>query len=98
MPATKAEQVIDLDNLRRYLKREQRFWGSKVRARREDLSLTLEQVADMVGSTAPTIFKIEHGKIAPRDHLRIALAFALATEVDRLFPIPTRETIQREAS
>jgi transcriptional regulator with XRE-family HTH domain len=96
--STKAAPVVDLEQLRRYLKREQRFWGGRVRARREDLGLTLEQVADMTGSTAPTIFKIEQGKIAPRDHLRIALAFALATEVDRLFPIPNRETISREAS
>lgn len=94
-PATPA---IDPERLRKYLQRECRFWGSAVRSRREELGLTLEQVAGLAGTTVQTLFKIEKGQIAARDHLRIALAFALATEVHRLFPMPDRATIMREVA
>lgn len=90
--------AIDPEIVRKYLKREQRFWGSKVHDARVALGWTLEDLAARTGSTSQTIHKIERGQIAPRDHLRIALAFALGTDVDRLFPIPDRETIRREAS
>lgn len=88
--------VIDLDQLRAYLDRESRMWGMLVRSRREMLGFTLEQVATLAGTTVPTLFKIEKGKIQPRDHLRVALAFALQTEVLHLFPIPDRKTIVAE--
>lgn len=86
----------DLDVLRAYIDRESRSWGRLVRSRREDLGLTLDQVAKLAGTTAQTIQKIEKGQIQPRDHLRLALAFALSTEVDRLFPMPDRATVARE--
>ena len=91
-----AAPLIDPEHLRAYMQRETRFWGRSVRQRREDLAMTLAQVAALAGTSIQTISKIEAGEIAARDHLRIALAFALSTEVDRLFPMPTREVIRRE--
>jgi transcriptional regulator with XRE-family HTH domain len=98
MANTEITPAIDPEVVRKYLKREQRFWGSKVHDARAARGFTLEELAALAGSTPQTIHKIERGQIAPRDHLRIALAFALGVDVDRLFPIPDRETIRREAS
>jgi transcriptional regulator with XRE-family HTH domain len=88
--------VVDPERLKAYVDREARHWGGRVRQRREDLGYTLARLAALTGTTAQTINKIETGEITPRDHLRIALAFALATEIDRLFPLPKREVILRE--
>ncbi len=88
--------LVDPEALRHYIDRESRSWGRLVRARREDLRLTLDAVAGLAGTTPQTIQKIEKGQIQPRDHLRLALAFALCTEVERLFPMPDRQTVQRE--
>jgi DNA-binding XRE family transcriptional regulator len=88
--------LVDPDRLRAYVDREARHWGGRVRQRREDLGFSLAQCAGLAGSTPQTLHKIESGEITPRDHLRIALAFALSTEVDRLFPYPTRAVMSRE--
>lgn len=88
--------LINRDLLRAYVEREARMWGRMVRQRREDLGMTLAAVAALADTNAQTVHKVEIGEISPRDHLRIALAMALSTEVDRLFPFPTRETIRRE--
>lgn len=88
--------IIDSETLRAYIGREARHWGGRVRQRREDLGFTLEQVAVLAGTTAQTIYKIEKGDITPRDHVRVGLAFALCTEVDRLFPFPSREVMAKE--
>lgn len=98
MASTDITPAIDPDVIRKYLKRERRFWGSRVEDARTQLGLTLDELAAMTGTTPQTVHKIEKGQIAPRDHLRIALAFALGTEVSRLFPIPNRATILEEAS
>lgn len=94
--AVEPEPLINPEQLRAYVDREARMWGRMVRQRREDLGLTLAQVAGLAGTNAQTVHKIENAVITPRDHLRIALAMALSTEVDRLFPFPSRETIRRE--
>lgn len=90
--------TLDAEVLRRYVKREARIWGTRVKARRKSLGLTLEQVADLAFTTPQTIFKIEAGEIVARDHQRIALAFALACEPDELFALPTRAAVLREVA
>jgi transcriptional regulator with XRE-family HTH domain len=95
---TDVTPIIDRDRLRRFMAREGRVWGAGVRSRRRSLGLTLEQLAGLADTTPQTIHKIERGTIVPRDDLRIALALALADEVDALFPMPDRKTVMREAS
>lgn len=90
------QPLVDTDRLRIYVEREARFWGSLVRSRREALDLTLNEVAALAGTTPQTIHKVETGKIAPRDHVRLAIAFALSAEVDTLFPMPSRATVLKE--
>lgn len=90
--------VITQDQLRRFLKREARHWGSNVKFRRGELGLTLEQVAALADTTPQTVFKIERGEIVARDNVRLALAFALGKEVEDLFPLPKREVILAESA
>lgn len=93
-----AAPVITGDSLRRFMAREARLWGSRVKARRKLLDLTLEQVAGLAFTTPQTIFKIEEGEIVARDHVRLAVAFALGCEPDELFPVPTRAAVMREVA
>lgn len=66
----------------------ERVWGLRVRDRRKLLGLTQRQLAEMVkpATTQATIWKIENGRIAPRDSLKARLAAALATTPEALFP------------
>lgn len=95
--ATKAPTIND-EVLKRYVNREARVHGIRVHARRKSLKLTLEQVAGLAWTTPQTIHKIERGEIVARDHVRLALAFALACEVDDLFPSPKRAAVLREVA
>lgn len=98
MPKEQALPVITQDQLRLFLKREARHWGSNVRARRTDLGLTLDQLAGMADTTPQTVFKIERGEIVARDNLRLSIAFALGREPADLFPLPSREVILAEVA
>lgn len=91
-------QPLDAETLRRYINREARINGIRVKSRRKALDLTLEQTADLAFTTPQTVFKIEEGQIVARDHVRLALAFALGCEVDELFPNPTRAAVIREVA
>lgn len=84
--------------LRKFMLREARVWGANCRARRKALGLTLQQVAESAFTNSQTVFKVERGQIIPRDHLRLALAFALACEPDELFPMPKRAAVLKEVA
>lgn len=88
--------LVSADRLRSYFDREARTWGHLVKARRQDLGFTLDVVAKLADTTPQTVQKVESGAIQARDHLRVGLAFALQTEVDRLFPMPQRKTVLAE--
>lgn len=92
------KKTLDAESLNKYVKREARINGIRVKARRKALGLTLDQVAGTAWTTPQTIFKIEEGQIVARDHVRLALAFALACEVDDLFPSPKRAAVLREVA
>lgn len=93
-----AKPVITQAQLRLFLKREARHWGSNLRNRRLELKLTLDQVAGLADTTPQTVFKVERGEIVARDNLRLALAFAVGREVGDLFPLPRREVILAEVA
>lgn len=96
--ARTALPVITQAQLRLFLKREARHWGSNVRLRRLELGLTLDELAGMADTTPQTVFKVERGEIVARDNLRLALAFALGRESADLFPLPRREVILAEVA
>lgn len=96
--ARTALPVITQAQLRLFLKREARHWGSNVRLRRLELGLTLDELAGMADTTPQTVFKVERGEIVARDNLRLALAFALGRESADLFPLPRRDVILAEVA
>ncbi len=72
--------------------------GAVVKARRKNLNLTLQQVADLAATTPQTVARAEAGTLVPRDHLRVALAFALFCEVTDLWPWPARSEVHQHAA
>ncbi len=65
-----------------------RKWGTRVRTRRVAQALTQEQLATLCGYPQEAISRIEHGRYVMRARLQLALAVALHTPVDELFPWP----------
>ena len=64
-----------------------RSWGKRLKARRQALNLTQQQLADICGVRQSTISRIEAGT-CPRDAAKWLLAGALGTTVEDLFPYP----------
>lgn len=60
--------------------------GRRVRHGRSILGMSAPALAEMTGLTPESISRIERGLQAPRDSARIAIAVALLTEVDVLWP------------
>lgn len=67
-------------------------WGESLRAARlayptgDEHELTQDELAEMAGVAQNTISRIETGVHKPTDSTRIALARALNTTVETLFP------------
>lgn len=62
-------------------------WGERVTARRSALGFSQRQLAELAGTTQATVWKVEHGKITPRDSLKIAIGRALGDDPARLFSL-----------
>lgn len=60
--------------------------GNRLRARREALHWSQEQLAKQVGVRATAISKFELGLVAPKDSIRYAIACALLCEVADIWP------------
>lgn len=88
---------LDLDLLRAYAANQRAAWGRLVRRRREELGLTLAQVAELTNRAVrpQTLHKIEKGEIEPREYMKLAVAIALVSEVDVLFPRASRAEVLR---
>lgn len=63
-------------------------WGRLIRDRRKSIGLSQNRLAQKCGLDRQRIWRIELGEIATADHIRIAIAAALDTKVERLFPYP----------
>lgn len=61
-------------------------WGGNVRTAREAAGFTRWTLAVMCEVHTSTITRIEAGTLNPSDGLRMQLASALGTSVERLFP------------
>lgn len=69
-----------------------REWAANLKARRTQLELTQEQLAQHLGVRQPVISHWENGQRAPRDEWKIELARHLRIDVRTLFPLIVRET------
>lgn len=68
-------------------------WGRSVQLVREAKGKTRKDIAALADVDYNTVRKVELGEMAPSDHLKCAIASALDTPADRLFPLPTIERI-----
>lgn len=72
--------------------------GVRVEKRRRDVNLHRRELADLAGTTEPTIIRIESGTLNPRDSLRMAIAAALCCEVSDLWTYPRCEQLHARAA
>lgn len=72
--------------------------GAAVRRRRQGLGYSLETLAGLCGTTLQTVGRIETGTFLPREHLKAAIAYALAVDVVLLWPALTRDEIKSRAA
>ena len=72
--------------------------GQRLRAFRTALGWTQPTLAQLAGTTTESVCRVELGSITPREHLRIALAFAVQREVTEMWPPLTRKHIHRVAA
>lgn len=75
------------------LKGWRRECGNRIAKRREVFGLHRRELADLCGTTEPTIIRIEAGEISPKDGLRVVIAGVLRSEVAELWPYPSCERI-----
>ena len=86
-------ELLDATRIRALVGSMATGWGEKVAARRESLGISQQALADAIGTNLITVKRIESGTQVPRDRVRFAIAFALATDVADLFPYPDRKRI-----
>ena len=62
------------------------LFGQAVRARRNQLGITLEQLAQVSGVSTGALSKIERGRLSPSLRNAVAIAHAMGCEVNDLLP------------
>lgn len=72
-------------------------WSVRLDERMDALNVTIPVLADAAGTTYQTIWKMLRGDLYPSEYLRVAIALALGTDTDRLFPLPAREALAAAA-
>lgn len=71
--------------------------GVRIARRRELLGLHRRELADLAGTSEPTIIRVEAGTLNPKDHLRIAIAGALRCEVADIWAYPGHNSVESRA-
>lgn len=72
--------------------------GARIRKLRSQFGWTQAVLAELTDTTVPTINRIEHGMIIPRDYLKASIAYALCAEVSELWEMPTRARLGEVAA
>lgn len=98
MPTTNEAPFFDLDEVRRMARKWSIDCGSRVTAKRNERGWTRLTLANLVGTTEATIHRVESGAVTPRDYLKIAIAAALASPVEDLWPYPDAARVFAEAA
>ncbi len=65
------------------------LFGQAIRARRNQLGITLEQLAQVSGVSTGALSKIERGRLSPSLRNAVAIAHALGCEINDLLPTQT---------
>lgn len=72
--------------------------GQRLRSARQELGWTQQRLAELADTTPETVCRVELGALSPRDHLRIALAFAVVKDVNDIWPPIARHEVARLAA
>lgn len=88
---------FDRDDIKWLVRAWRKECGSRVSQRRTLLNLHRRELADLAGTSEPTIIRIEAGEMNPRDELRLMIAGVLRCEVADLWQYPTCERIHDAA-
>lgn len=70
-----------------------REWAANLKARRQALGFTQEELAALLEVRQPVISHWESGKRAPRDEFKLKLAQHLRIDARTLFPLIVREEV-----
>jgi transcriptional regulator with XRE-family HTH domain len=62
-------------------------WGDNLYRRRQELDLTLKDVATQIGVSEASVSRWEHGLHPPRLRHQVALSQALGCPASELFPV-----------
>ncbi len=72
--------------------------GQRLRAARSMLGWTQDKLAKLADTTPETVCRVELGSIAPRENLRITLAYSVGREVSDIWPPMSRRAVHRAAA
>lgn len=75
-----------------------KYWGRRIRARREALGMTQVQVAQLAQLSQQAIAQYETGRFVPADNTKLRLARALGVAPGVLFEWPPLEQFQQGAA
>lgn len=70
--------------------------GDKIKDRREYLGMSRKKLADIVGCSVPTVFKIEKGESDPRIDILAKIASALEVRIDYLLDRTNQEKCRKK--
>jgi transcriptional regulator with XRE-family HTH domain len=79
-------RLLDPDRLDAVMSDWARQCGKRLRARRQELNWSQEQLANLTGVRGASLCRFELGVNVPKDSVRVALAYALMCEVSDLYP------------
>lgn len=81
----KPNDLLPADGTDTRIVRLRRTWGRAIKAQREAIGMTQQELADAVGVTNQAVATWENGKSAPRPHLQADIARALGVAWAVLF-------------
>ena len=65
----------------------ERSWATRVLQRRTELGITQVQLAKLANITQQAVSRLERGEVTPRVSTMLAIALALGTNIEVLFPM-----------
>lgn len=89
--------LLDEERLKDAVRRWNCTCGREVARLRKERGWRQPQLAELAGIATQTVSKVELGLIVPTESVRLALAFALMVEVDKIWPPLSRDRLDAVA-
>jgi transcriptional regulator with XRE-family HTH domain len=62
-------------------------WGQRIRERREELGLSVDELAERIERHLATVYRYESGETTPPPSIQVLIATALESDPHDLFPL-----------